>query len=858
MDKPASQAQQPAPVHVLVVDDEEGIRQLFRTGLTHFGCAVETAANGQEGLQTLMQQSFDVLVVDLKMQQMDGVVFVQEALKIWPWLGVVIVSGFVSTDVVPQLSRLGVTRILEKPIGVQQLYDHVMAEAEARRNERPEAPRGNALALMRDHLKLLTHLRDRAMSNETLVGALLEFGMALARMLTSSVVGILVLDSDGDNEERTLLLAAQSRVSPTFLERLKADVFARYQALSGKEIDPGQIQVQIEGEPCDPLGPEAIGSTLSVPVILGHQVHGLLTLASVGQNVYTPSDVSLLYHAANHVSAVFTALRKMHHLATRDPLTGVYNRIRLEEELESSWQLGRRYDLPMSVAVLDIDNFKTLNDSYGHTVGDQVLRDFAQLMLSVARSSDVIARYGGDEFVAILPRAEEADARAFGARFVRSLRNHDFCRNTHRLRLTVSVGIASSRGSSAPGTSAELLTQADRALFMAKRAGRDRVCLWPGQSIFTVDDRAAITPAPALQNGPSLSRELGRKDRIIVVDDDASVRDLIRLMLEKQGYDVTAFPVAAEAIDAVKLNPRHYDVVLTDLALPGKTGLDVLREVGQIDESIVKIVITGFATVDSAVNCLREGAYDFIQKPVRQSELLALIRRSLEYRYLKLDNARYQVHLEDMVRKRSSQLAASLEEIKKAHEFTLQALVAMLDAREHQTGAHSTRARDMAVSLARAMGLDGDLVEAVASGAFLHDIGKIAIPDAILLKPSALTPEEWERMQSHSEIGYRILCSSPYLREAAEIVYSHHEHFDGTGYPRGLKADQICIGAKIFAVVDAYDTIRSGRVYREPAAAEAAMEEIRRGSGRQFDPEVVKAFMQYHAEFERVRERTQT
>ncbi|MDE0840010.1 MAG: HD domain-containing protein, partial [Kiritimatiellae bacterium] len=289
---------------------------------------------------------------------------------------------------------------------------------------------------------------------------------------------------------------------------------------------------------------------------------------------------------------------------------------------------------------------------------------------------------------------------------------------------------------------------------------------------------------------------------------------------------------------------------LTDLSMPGMTGIEILQGVAAIDSSIVKIVMTGYATVDTAVDCLREGAYDFIQKPVRMGELSALIKRALEYRRLKLVNATYQTGLEQMVRERSEKLVSTLEEVRHSYKFTLEAMIAMLDARERQTGQHSVRTRDLAVELARSMGLSGDELDVISDGAFLHDIGKIAVPDAILLKAGPLIEEEWEIMKKHCETGYDIISSSPYLEQAAEIVYAHHEKFEGGGYPRGLKGDAICLGARIFAVIDAYDAMRSNRVYRASIPVELAVEEIRKCSGTQFDPAVVEAFLDHRERLE--------
>ena len=831
---------------VLVLDDEISARQMFRDALQATGWAVECAGNGKAGLQLLMQKDFDVLIVDLKMEGMDGLVFLEEALNVWPWLGVVIVSGHIDDSVRDKARGLGITDMLAKPVRVRELRKVVQEQAKRKQDTYARVAASGSLTIICNHLKLLTRLGNSAMKAESLTGALRELGDVLASLMTADVVGILVVENKEDTPQ--ILMTTKSRVSANFIAQVQKDMLDRYELLTGQRIRTDALQVTHEGtEPAD-SDPDIPLSVLSVPAMAGEEFGGLVTVASVSEGAYSPDDVSLLYHAANHISAVFLALRQMQQMAMRDYLTGAFNRIRLEEELDRAWLVARRYKASMGVVVTDLDEFKTHNDAYGHSVGDDILREFAVLLKEVARASDIIARYGGDEFVIILPMADESDARTFGQRFLEHMRQHVFCENSHRLALTCSVGIATSDNPTSPGTAEELLSQADRALFMAKRAGRDRICIWPEQTVGAVKTLPTVTDAAPPPTGAAGDR----CERIAVVDDEAPICDLVRRMLKSSGYDVSTFGAATDAIEAIQADPASFDVLLTDLALPGKSGIDLLREVGEIDDSIVRIVMTGYATVDSAVNCLREGAYDFIQKPVHQAQLTALIKRAIEFRQLRLDNTRYQVHLEEIVKRRSTQLAASLEETRKSYEFTLDAMVAMLDARERQTGTHSIRTRELAVTLARHMGLSGDDMEAVASGSFLHDIGKIGIPDAILLKPGQLTPAEWDVMKTHPGIGYDILRSNPSLKHASEIVYSHHEHYNGAGYPRGLEGENICMGARVFAVVDAYDTMRSVRVYRQQVSPEEAGEELRRCSGTQFDPGVIEVFLQHLDEMEQI------
>ncbi len=839
---------QPNLVRILVVDDDAAIRQTYFDVLQDQGFHVATADSGRQALQTLMQQSFDVLVVDLKMDGMDGIVFIQEALKIWPWLGVVIVSAYISRDVPDRAAALGVTNLLEKPVDITTFVDTIMAEAGRKRADRPDIPQNNALTLMREHLRLLTNVGYRTMSGETLAAAMRDFAKSVGDTVPADAVAILVQDEDADP---LVLVHPRRRVSQAFADTIVTESVTRFTSLSGQRMDREQLKVVMDdargriGQ-----GPDEVGNSVSVPLLFDNAICGMLTLATIDSTRYTPTNVSMLYHAANHISAVFTALRKMHGLATRDPLTGIYNRIRLEEEMERAWQTTRRYGASMGVLVIDIDNFKTLNDAYGHTVGDEIIRDFARVLLAASRSTDVVARYGGDEFVAILPHASEQEARAVAERLVANTRNHVFCQATHRLSLTISVGVATSDNPTAPSSSSALLTQADKALYNAKRSGRNRLCVWPGNAAPTAD--IVTSAAETSHDTVSADRPVPGNGRVLVVEDEDPIRRLVSIMLERDGHTVVSCSRAAEAVQCLGDNAGHFDILLTDIGLPDMSGIELMHETSALDDSIVRIVMTGHATVDNAIQCLREGAYDFIQKPIERGHLTALVRRGLEYRELKIENDRYQAHLEAMVRERSAKLAASLQEVQAAYDFTLEALVRMLDAREHHTGRHSKRVRELSAALSREMGLSAEMQETVAHGAFLHDIGKIAIPDHILLKPGPLDPDEWARMQQHSETGFEILKSSPYLAEVAQIVRQHHERWDGAGYPLGLKGPDIALGARIFHIVDAYDAMRGNRVYRPSLPPAEAAQEIARNSGTQFDPAAVEAFVRCQDELEAI------
>ena len=833
-------------IRVLVLDDEEPIRNLIRSLLTRHGCVVETADDGRAGLRILLQRDFDVAVVDLRMRDMGGAAFLEEARSVWPWLGIIILTGNADEESIAHAHRHGVTRILTKPMHMQELLENVVAEA-GEKKQLVEMSATRSLDHMQDQLALLRQFSEMAIAAESLDQAMRSLSTGLGNLLPCDAVAVLNLQAD----EHALYLNTIRPVAQEFVLALERETLQRFEALSGKQRPRDSLRVFFNPEGCDEKGVRTVGSSFTVPIITNGEVQGLLALAAADPNAFNSAHAAFLYHAANQLATVLTSLARMRQLAVRDALTGLYNRKGLEEEFERIWMMGRRYHWAVGVAVIDIDQFKNLNDTHGHLRGDEILREFSRVVEKVARESDIIGRYGGDEVVVVLPQAGAADCIAFGERLLYALRHHVFCeKSLGGLQLAASIGVATSMGAHDEG-SEQLLAHADFALYTAKKQGRNRVCIHQADAVTTVATGLGISPAvggpaPTTVAAEPRTVEPRTRGRVLVVDDDPAVGPLLARVLRKGGYEVRVETGANGALAAVRAAPGEFDVLLTDLNLPGLSGLELLDELRSLDESMIKIVITGHATLDNAITSLRRGAYDFIEKPVSPEQLTAITERALDYRRLKKENVRYQNHLEDMVREKSAALRNALDQVRTSYDFTLEAMAGLLDAREKSTAHHSTRVRDLSVIMAREMGLSQTEIEDLARGALLHDIGKICIPDAILLKPGALTPEEREIMKTHPEVGYRLLRASAYLEHVAELVYTHHEHYDGSGYPRGLKGEAIMIGARIFAVIDAYDAMRSNRVYRKAMPVEAALTEIKRNRGTQFDPQVVDAFLRCH------------
>jgi len=331
-------------------------------------------------------------------------------------------------------------------------------------------------------------------------------------------------------------------------------------------------------------------------------------------------------------------------------------------------------------------------------------------------------------------------------------------------------------------------------------------------------------------------------ERILVVDDEDAIRAVMSSMLTTAGYRCTALPSGSEALRILS-SGQEFELVLSDLMMAEMDGILLLERAKERFPDMPVVMVTAVHDISVALAAIRHGAYDYLLKPFEREQLLNAVRRALENRRLKLENRAYQLELESKVQKRTAQLKKTMEDLERSYDVTLQALGDALDLKDAETEGHSKRVTAFTIAIALHMGLPDDEVRVIARGAFLHDIGKMAIPDAVLRKPGPLNEEERHIMREHCSRGYDIVRRIPFLVEAAEIIYAHQERFDGTGYPRGLKGDDIPLGARIFAVADTLDAITSDRPYRGAQSLEAAKEEIMRWSGRQFDPVIVSAFM---------------
>ena len=329
--------------------------------------------------------------------------------------------------------------------------------------------------------------------------------------------------------------------------------------------------------------------------------------------------------------------------------------------------------------------------------------------------------------------------------------------------------------------------------------------------------------------------------QVLIVEDDAKVRGALREVFITDGYQCRVAANGREGLDAFQ--QERPPLTLTDIKMPVMDGLEFLRRARAVDADAAIIVITGVGDMKTAIESLKCGAYDFIVKPVNVEEVLIAAERALERRQLLMERREYHTLLERRVDEATRDLAAALNELEDTYRTTLEALGSALDTRDVGTHAHSRRVVGYSLALARAHNLPESQMRDIEHGVLLHDIGKIGIPDGILLKPGPLGPEEWKIMRTHPDLGRRLVEPIPFLRGAVPIVYHHHERWDGTGYPVGLRGESIPLSARIFAVADAFDAMTYNRPYSVAISFEAARQEIQRCAGTHFDPAVVETFL---------------
>jgi putative nucleotidyltransferase with HDIG domain len=327
---------------------------------------------------------------------------------------------------------------------------------------------------------------------------------------------------------------------------------------------------------------------------------------------------------------------------------------------------------------------------------------------------------------------------------------------------------------------------------------------------------------------------------VLVVDDETGVRELMARWLASGGYAVRTATCASEALDRVHDTPPA--VALCDIRMPGQDGLWLAQQIRHEAPETAVIMATGVHDVGSAVTSLRQGVVDYLTKPFGRDRLRESVLRGLDWHKAACDSRRWRESLDKEVEKKRQRLADSLAALTIDSDAALDEFLSVLTLADSDAYAHAYRVAALAATVGRAMCLPVEDMDALERGALLHDVGKLAMPDAVLRKPAPLTLEEQDVIRQHPQIGSDLIAGVPYLAAAAELVRDAHERVDGLGYPNGSSASDVALGARIIAVADAFDTMTRPRVFRDAVSGDDALLELERCSGTQFDAGVVKMF----------------
>jgi putative two-component system response regulator len=332
------------------------------------------------------------------------------------------------------------------------------------------------------------------------------------------------------------------------------------------------------------------------------------------------------------------------------------------------------------------------------------------------------------------------------------------------------------------------------------------------------------------------------KGNILIADDEEMICELINITLTKEGYTCHKAGSAEEGLAII--NCTKIDLALVDIMMPGRSsGMDLLNDIKLLAPDTSVLMITASHDMDIALSCIRLGAVDYITKPFNLPRMRLTVNNAMDNCRLVQANREYRTNMEQKARDQSEVIRTVMGEINLSYKHTLTALIKALDAREKEVGTHSDRVMAYARLLAETAGIDESGRAVITKGALMHDIGKIGVSDNILLKPGKLDQAEWEVMRQHPRVGFEILAGIRHFAGAAELVLSHHEHYDGAGYPNGLSGESIPIGARTFAIVDTLDAMTSDRPYRRALSFQAVREEMVSCSGHQFDPKLVEIFL---------------
>jgi cyclic di-GMP phosphodiesterase len=792
-------------LRLLICDDAPDAREAVKASLAEQPEieVVGEAETGEDAVSLAASLRPDVILMDVKMPVVDGIVATKRIRDLVPRARIVAYAGSDDTDDVMAMLAAGADAYCVKGAPLWELE--------------------RALSGASEPLVRLAHSISRSVTG----GGTADLVARELADLTGASFAATYLSSP----EGSLSLAALAGPSaPESLHSAPNVVARAHSELRLVEADTHELgELYRLGAACT--------QAIAAPLIADAQALGAV-LVALPPTVQAFGDSELVAGVADLAGEALANERRLaltHAEARRDALTGLANKRAFDEHLDKVLSNPKHEATRISLVILDLDDFKQVNDLEGHLAGDEVLRAVGRILMRVVRTDDEVFRIGGEEFALVVEGPSAAAAQV--ADRVREALGE---KRRGRSLPTVSAGVATFPDHS--GAADDLHRKADIALYAAKFAGKDRV------QVFKLDAEAL---AGEREQAAARRRQLGQRGlRLLVVDDDAALRILLRTTFEVVDIEVDEADSAEEAQE--KIEGRAPDVVVLDVGMPGMDGLTLCRQLKEdpVTADIGVVLLTGSegTSAEEAAACKADA---LLRKPFSPLELLNAVERIAGGLYegpfrSESDPPEEQLILYAQDLRRLLEVERGQRAlIQRAYQETVTALASALESKDTGTGAHSLRVQRYAIELARS--IDPALLddESTEYGFLLHDVGKIGIPDKILQKKGNLRPAERRLLETHTVLGEQLLSSVALLQgQGLQVVRHHHERWDGSGYPDGLQKTEIPLGARVFAVADALDAITSDRPYRQARSWEEAAAEITRGAGNQFDPTVVEAFKQ--------------
>jgi diguanylate cyclase (GGDEF)-like protein len=792
-------------IRLLICDDSAEARAAVRALLVGQGRfeVVGEAANGEQAVTLAVALWPDVVLMDVSMPVLDGVEATRRIRRLLPEIRIVGYSGAGDEETVTAMIEAGATGYYRKGAPVAEL-ERVVAN--------PADP--------------LVRLAHRLAYGVTGGGTAALVARELAELSCASFAATYLTAHEG--------LSLAGVAGPAAVEGLASAPELAYRAVAEGtwlRAEPQELAELFRlGIPCS--------EALAAPLVAHGEALGALVVG-LPMNVQFSSDPEFLTAVADLAAASVAVERTLALTvaeARSDALTGLGNRRAFDEHLARLIARVHAEGGEVSLVLVDLDDFKEINDREGHPAGDRVLRAVARTLVRAVRANEEVFRVGGDEFAVVVDGGAEAAARV-ADRIAGMLLGQ---RRINPLP-TVSAGIATLPATAA--TADELVRRADLALYRTKRAGKNDVLHYERRRARRREEDQLLQPAPPRRARP------GTALRLLFVDDDPGLRILLRTTFEIVGIELAEAGSAGAATERIVAD--RPDVIVLDASLPDRDGLSFCRSL-KADPStreIGVVLLTGAVDVD-AETARVAGADAFLRKPFSPLDLLAVVDEvaggiyegPFERGAERPPEEQLLVYAHDLRRLLELEMGQR-ERLETAYRSTVTALAGALEWKDLGTGAHSQRVQRYACALARAV--DPALLAdpSVEYGFLLHDVGKIGIPDRILLKEGPLDRPERRLIETHPLLGERLLTDVALVQGAGlRVVRSHHERWDGKGYPDRLRGREIPLGARVFAVADALDAITSQRPYRAAGSWGDAVAEIVSGRGRQFDPDVVEAF----------------